>query len=331
MKITFLIGNGFDLNQNLKTGYADFLERYTSETKNDSLCVQAFKKNLKEFDCWSDLEMALGNMLCQYNETNVDDFIMGLEDLKQKLSLYLSNEEKKFKYKIHKIKKELKRTLGIFYTKHGYLYPFYDLDIEKPTTNVVNFVSFNYTRIVNNMMHKMRKKHLSFSWENTENKIGEVLSVHGTTKMGFVLGVNDVSQIGNLALRDDPGVQRHLIKKNQIDIMNRYSRAKKVDKIINNSDIIYVYGMSLGETDNIYWQTVCKWLNEDKKHLLIVNRFDRHFNPIDMGTIAEKTDAFVNRLKSLGASDITLEDQVYYITNATVFSFVKKPKSRRTT
>lgn len=324
MKITFLIGNGFDLNQDLKTGYADFREHYTQETEKDSLCVKAFKEKLEKYDCWSDLEMALGNMLCEYDETNVDDFITGLEDLKKKLSLYLSSEEKKFKYKLHKIKKELKRTLGIFYTKHGYLYPFHDLDIERPTTNVVNFISFNYTRIINNMMHKMRKKHLSFSWKNTENKIGEVLSVHGTTKIGFVLGVNDASQINHSTLCSDPRIQMHLIKKNQIDIMNRYSRAKKADKIINDSDIIYVYGMSLGETDNMYWKTVCNWLNEDKKHLLIVNRFDRHFNPIDMGTIAEKTAAFADRLKSLGANDIAIEDQVYYITNATIFNFVKK-------
>lgn len=329
MKITFFIGNGFDLNQNLKTSYADFLHHYIAETKNDPLCVLIFKKYLTEFDCWSDLEMALGNMLCKYDEANVDDFILGLEDLKEKLSLYLSKEEKRFKYKIRKIKKELKRTLSIYCTKHGYLYPFYDLDIEKPTTNVLNFVSFNYTRIVNVMIHKIRKKYVSFGWGNTKNKIGEVLSVHGTTKTGFILGVNDASQIGNPALHTNPRVQMHLIKKNQIDTMNRCCKAEKVDKVINNSDIIYVYGMSIGETDNMYWQTVCKWLNKDKKHLLIVNRFDSHFSSIDMGTISEKTDAFVNQLKALGADDVAIGDQVYYITNATIFSFVKKPKSKR--
>lgn len=329
MRITFFIGNGFDLNQNLKTNYSDFLKNYLKETEADSPAVTEFKKRLNNYDCWSDLEIALGSMLHEYDEDSVDQYVSGLKDLKEKLSRYLAKEEKRFKYKIRKIKKELKRSIAIFYTKFGYLHPFDDLYPNNSEKNIINFVSFNYTRIVNIMLHKIRKKRMSLDWKNTENDIGTVLPVHGTTKTGFILGINDASQIGNPALQNNSTLHNYLIKKNQIDTMNRCSRAEKVDKIINNSDIIYVYGMSIGETDNMYWKTVCKWLNEDKKHLLIVNRFDSHFSSIDMGTISEKTDAFVNQLKSLGADDIAVGDQVYYITNATIFSFVKKPKSKR--
>ena len=105
MRITFFIGNGFDLNQNLKTNYSDFLKNYLKETEADSLAVTEFKKRLNNYDCWSDLEIALGSMLHEYDQDSVDQYVSGLKDLKEKLSRYLAKEEKRFKYKIRKIKK----------------------------------------------------------------------------------------------------------------------------------------------------------------------------------------------------------------------------------
>ena len=42
MKVTFLVGNGFDLNQNLKTSYADFYKVYAKPNKRDSKAVTDF-------------------------------------------------------------------------------------------------------------------------------------------------------------------------------------------------------------------------------------------------------------------------------------------------
>ena len=39
---------------------------------------------------------------------------------------------------------------------------------------------------------------------------------------------------------------------------------------IKKSTIICLYGVSLGETDKDWWQLLGDWLQNDKKHLLIV-------------------------------------------------------------
>ena len=53
MNITFMIGNGFDLNLNLKTGYKDFYKYYIENTKED-IISKSIKNN---YELWADLEL----------------------------------------------------------------------------------------------------------------------------------------------------------------------------------------------------------------------------------------------------------------------------------
>lgn len=61
MQILYIIGNGFDLNLDLKTSYNDFYKYYeTVESKNPN--VQKLKEHIsKTYDSWADLELALGD------------------------------------------------------------------------------------------------------------------------------------------------------------------------------------------------------------------------------------------------------------------------------
>ena len=69
MNITFLIGNGFDLNLGLKTRYTDFLEHYLQDSSDDGDEIKAFKEDIrqKEAQCasgeerlWANAELAFG-------------------------------------------------------------------------------------------------------------------------------------------------------------------------------------------------------------------------------------------------------------------------------
>ena len=62
MNITFLIGNGFDLNLGLNTRYSDFLAVYKTIREEDSNFIQFMKKRINEDSIlWSDAELALGD------------------------------------------------------------------------------------------------------------------------------------------------------------------------------------------------------------------------------------------------------------------------------
>ena len=66
MNITFLIGNGFDLNLGLNTGYKDFLKEYV-RIKSNVYYLDKFKEDILEnFDTWASAEEAFGKYTGEY-------------------------------------------------------------------------------------------------------------------------------------------------------------------------------------------------------------------------------------------------------------------------
>ena len=84
----------------------------------------------------------------------------------------------------------------------------------------------------------------------------------------MVLGVNDENQIANADFRE-PDSKERLIKS---DINESYGNTRKQDAqaVIENSSIICVFGMSLGETDQIWWQSIANWLRQDLSRELVI-------------------------------------------------------------
>ena len=84
-----------------------------------------------------------------------------------------------------------------------------------------------------------------------------------------ILGVNDISQIANEKFRTEQEI---------VDLMVKGESDKKIDQgwrekacqIINNSDVIGIFGMSVGDTDRFWWEQLMKWFSEDYNHQLIV-------------------------------------------------------------
>lgn len=71
MNITFLIGNGFDLNLNLNTRYTDFYKYYIKNDPKDLL-----SESIKEdYEMWSDLEVGLGEFLKDIDESQIKNFL----------------------------------------------------------------------------------------------------------------------------------------------------------------------------------------------------------------------------------------------------------------
>lgn len=332
MKVTFLVGNGFDLNQNLKTSYADFYEVYKTPKKNDSKAVLDFKEHLEESNLWSDLELCLGHILCKYKENELDSYYEGLEDLKNKLAIYLSSQEKRFKYKISRIKKEFVRVFSSYYLDTGFEHPFKTLYAEHSTSNDFSFIVFNYTGIIHAMKRKLKKKkRLTLDYKGVKNAIKDVLYVHGTVQKGFVLGVNDAEQINNEKLKNNDTLHHYIVKSLQMNTMNEEStdKDKKASDIINNSDVVYVYGMSIGHTDKKYWELLNKWLSEKSEHILIVSHFDAKFSARSMGRVSEENEKIRQRLQCFGFSEDVLSSQVKVVTNSTLFSFKKRYRKRK--
>lgn len=91
MNITFLIGNGFDLNLNLDTRYSDFYKYYIENDPGDLLS----KSIKKDYKMWSDLELGLGEFLKDIDENKIDEFLDSKSTLEKMLSEYLTLENQR--------------------------------------------------------------------------------------------------------------------------------------------------------------------------------------------------------------------------------------------
>ena len=94
MKITFFIGNGFDLKMGLKSRYKDFYN-YLLSQNYENIIVDKIKDNPDE---WADFELACGKELRNITIDNMEEFIGAFGNFKIEFSKYLSEQEKDINY-----------------------------------------------------------------------------------------------------------------------------------------------------------------------------------------------------------------------------------------
>ena len=261
MNIVFLIGNGFDLNIGMKTGYLDFYRFYLEQEplKNVSReTIGRLKDSIRQnIEDWSDLEIRLGEYLNQKGEKEALDIH---KDLLHYLQKYLEKEESRFLYNGEGqsiVRKDL------LYPE-AYLRPVdrqYIQNHYKPLNEDwrVRVISFNYTESLERLI-PLEHDNLRVETVAGHNRyIAEIEHIHGYTKDRMVVGVNDVSQIQDQELRNSVRVLRRFVKPN----CNRsYGLAhdEKCAEWIGAASIVCIYGMSLGDTDKVWWERISRHL-----------------------------------------------------------------------
>lgn len=98
MNITFMIGNGFDLNLGLSTRYLDFINVYRNIQEQDNAIIEKFKEEIIESDIplWSNAELAFGKQTSLLNENfTVVDYCRCHSHFCRSLANYLREEQKK--------------------------------------------------------------------------------------------------------------------------------------------------------------------------------------------------------------------------------------------
>lgn len=283
MNVTFMIGNGFDLRIGMKTRFVDMYEEYvTSDSATDN--IRHFKAVLKadapNYTTWGDFEMAMAWRIKDF-ETE-EDFIECLRDFKQHMKAHLQHEQYSFENALHinqvvfkKCSDEIMRSLAEFY--------------RELTPNVVNeidrlregsslsyrFVSFNYTSVFDYLLPKY---------------YGEVIHIHGTLDEGASVGIDNIEQIAEPPFTITKKFKRAFIKTFFNESYNK-KRLQKAEQIIEDSDIICVYGMSLGQSDFSWITKLKNWLLADERHHLIYFVYDeQEFDKFNWDAIMDEEE-----------------------------------------
>ena len=130
-----------------------------------------------------------------------------------------------------------------------------------------NFITFNYTQCLDKCVETVQAA--SNVKERINGEIGEIVHVHGYREPDLIMGVNDSSQIENEAFSKDSTILNELVKPRQNQII-RMNYDYNATRVINQSKIICVYEMSIGETDKKWWELIMNWLQGNPDRHLIV-------------------------------------------------------------
>lgn len=233
MNITFLIGNGFDLNLKLNTRYSDFFKYYIENAPKDLLSESI--KN--DYEMWSDLELGLGEFLKNIDESQIEEFLDSKSTLERMLSEYLTLENQRVNIKNEKtLSEEFRKKVLNFFSDFNALEREHYNQIIRSTTEQINynFITFNYTNILDNIVLAAQKYYNPFGDHIAGGRYYDAIilphHIHGNLTEDLILGLDNVEQILNEKLKSNSKLTNYIIK----PTLNTALGERKIEKAKKN-------------------------------------------------------------------------------------------------
>lgn len=334
MNITFFIGNGFDINLGLKTRYSDFYPYFNEHAKKDNVIKQWINEDEKP---WSDLEEKLGQNLEKLKLNEIGKFYDDKSELDLLLLEYLEQEQNKLiLLDDETIRKEFIRSVNnsnVDFSVKDKNSINRTKEIYKNEDFIYEFVCFNYTNTIDRIIDIVTKedkkigKHINGGLHRDEC-VGKVYHIHGTVSEEMILGVNDVSQINNEEMVKNDELLDTFIKFRMNKELGQ-QKTENVKKIINQSHIIYIFGMSLGNTDKLWWEEIVKWLlsNDNNKLIIFWKGYEDEFIRKIPAKIIRINNKMKKKVFEKGKGSITeeefdnIKERIIITYNAEIFNF----------
>lgn len=329
MKVVYLIGNGFDLNLGLKTAYSDFYKYYLNCIDNDvqisqlKLHLKHDKNNEGKYQYWSDLEIAMGEYTKEFSRR--EDMEKVYNNLNDNLRDYImSVEQNGIQDDIDKNK--LKKDLA---HPEEYLREVFKVDfrsfVKKWETHPYEtyIISFNYTNTIEKILNMNGPIEIGRTIYQRSNLLYPIIHIHGLSNAPLI-GLNDASQIGNDLFRDDIDTQEFLLKPKINEAVGHLNDRKSFE-LINQANLIYLFGVSLGETDKLWWEAVGERLKRDCRIIYFIYNPDEHPRPNELIRIRRKyKDFLLSKTKLTPEEKQAAFDRIFIVHNSDMFNLKKK-------
>lgn len=338
MNITFFIGNGFDRNLGLATTYQEFVKEYKKDIPNKPMHLKLFKESIKNNEpLWKNAEIEMGQYTDKFETGEASLYSDCHTDFCEHLAEYLKSEEQRIDFNCFTdaIKKA-------FSSLNEIDAPF--RSVERQTIHTTfsahnsesitfNFVCFNYTRTLDMCKNAMKEDSFiigfhEYGTQRRMHRLGDICHVHGTVDGQMVFGVNDESQIAKKEIFDcEYGeIYKDTLIKIQANAAFLENTDEKARNYLEQSNIIYVYGMALGETDKLWWERICEWLSKNSNRQLILQKHSlpkRGETEIDYRIATEKhKDYFVNMSSLDQGKKDKIKAQIH-VTSYNIFENIK--------
>ena len=267
MNITIIIGNGFDKNLGLNTSYKDFYKNYYIKQKTDNPIIEKMREEIrnysngnekgKEIENWGDAEKEFGifSNKCETSKQYVDCY----ENLHSELIKYLNtiviNGKEEFAVQLFNSIENISKKFRIN-----------QQDVIK-----IYFINLNYTNIIEKEIDKLKE----FCKNNNSIQIVDSIKLHGDLYNEPIFGVADIGQVINKKIRDNltTSFVKQIVKINCDELLVKNKNYVRARTVIDNSNGIYSFGWSFGDTDNILLRYIAQSVRKNRKFIFYSHNF----------------------------------------------------------
>ena len=322
MNVTFIIGNGFDINMNMHTKYEHFYQylcRHRDEYSDNMIFPYIMsaleqKEQSGDLGTWCDYEYQLGKLLSLVSPCDKDKYIHSKLRLDDALADYLMSENQRISVRdSSQLGSQAYDKLSHFYKEmnHQYRdeYAAYSEDVH------FGFINMNYTNVLDQIVSAICED------PSKRNCVSMPFHVHGDLLDGFVVGVDNINQLDNEKLQEDELLHNAMIKRTMNAALG--SRRTETGKdMIMHSRYVCAYGASLGKTDRFWRQTIVEWLKKDERNRFVFYKYEKKQH-IGAGSRAYWVNTVIHEFLSdmwlTGDEKDQLKEQIIVIFNAKVF------------
>ena len=324
MNILYILGNGFDKAQGMATSYPEFYNYLMTNSDNCGDMLQLLKNEISDDkELWSDMEIAFGYFTSKIK--NPEDFEELFFELNEYLQEYLKIEDSKFMPSTN-LKSKF---ISDFLTPSKNLEPldkqrFLDETKSFGTAKDLYVMTLNYTNTLEKLL-SLNDKTVTKSFSSTEI-LRNIIHVHGRLDDSIIIGVDNETQIANPYFRSNQDVRDLLIKEESNEAMKEI-RHLICKSHIDKANIIILYGVSLGITDNCWWKLIGSNLKSRKNLVIIQHLYEPSFiKPTQkhkLGMLERKQRQEILRRMDIKVEEQTkdLTDRLFFTVNSSIFKF----------
>ena len=309
MNVIFFLGNGFDLQLGMDTGYRSFLEWYTKlETEDRDIGIFREYLKLQPGLWWSDAEIAMGEYLGNFSDDNISVYFKNIRDFKLRLSEYLLEQNQRY---------DLEYDPDIITAFKDFILKSADDIMLRPTLLHLNakrrlidtdihFITLNYTDAIDRLCAKVKEQNCVLDSDTSgmvaiQTRLGNIYHVHGTLDSSLIMGVDNYEQLNSSKITDFSKLSRTLIKPIVNDELGREDYENAI-YALNDSNYLFFYGLSFGVTDKTWWDLIKERLikNGNCQAVIFTRSSSENIQTIIpediLDYVNEKKEAFLRKL-----------------------------------
>ncbi len=256
MNIVYIIGNGFDKAQGMKTSYPEFYQ-YLMKTECSPL-LEMMKKEIKEdTKLWSDMEEALGVFASKVKTEEEMDSLH--DELSQHLQDYLKLEDDNIALnaeKRNKVRWDLMHPEGYLAEADREAYNLFMKPVKNESpSSVIHIISLNYTNTIERLLSVVGPNPDLVLDKSQGYYLQDICHVHGQLGDTIIIGVDNKEQIQNSSFQSSDEIASFLIKADANAAMKNL-RHRNCEQLIKKANLMVLFGVSYGETDIRWWKLI---------------------------------------------------------------------------